>query len=591
MNFYSRPFPFPLPLLLLLLLLLWFAACSRSAPNLEPRQSPEAQLAERHMVSVACPHAAQAGLEILRAGGTAIDAAVAIQAMLTFSEPTESGIGGGAFLLFQSGETGEMLVFNGRETAPQAARPDRFLLLGQPLPLPLAVPTGAAFGVPGTLALLHEAHQQFGQLPWAALFQPAIDASRTGIPYPPALLQRVQADYSIQFFGDLRRHFVYQARGEAPQFRNEALAETLSRNAEEGPDVFYRGDLTGAMISTARARRPFRSDITAADFDAYQVLIQQPVCGSYRGYRLCGPPPPSSGGIAVLQILGMLEHFDFAALSPDDPAALHLIAEASRLAFADRFLYLGDPDFTDIPVQALLNPAYLCERAALIDPARAMSEAFAGDPLRLIPEQEGLPIPDEPESQGTTHFSVIDAYGNRVSMTSSIEAPFGNRMMTNGFLLNNQLTDFTFRPVFGGEPHPNAVAAGKRPRSSMSPFIVTDEAGELRLIVGSRGGSRIIGYVVQTLIGVLDWNLSIQQAAALPNMVHRGEYLELEAGTPYEALRPALEAMGHRVRISTMQSGVHGIEQILAPGSPGQRTHPRLRGGADPRLDGLATGD
>ena len=564
-------------------LLLWAAACSRPAPNLEPAQQPGEQLAANFMVSVACPHAAEAGRAVLRHGGTAIDAAVAIQAMLTFSEPTESGIGGGAFLLYRDAASGTMTVFNGRETAPMAAQPDRFTVLGQPLPLPLAIPTGAAFGVPGTLALLWDAHQQHGQLPWPELFEPAIEAAETGIPYPPALLQRVRADYSIQFFGDLRRHFVYQARGEAPVFRNPDLAETLRRLAEEGPDLFYRGELTDEMVRTARARRPFRSDITAADFDAYRVQQQQPVCGSYRGHTLCGPPPPSSGGIAVLQILGMLESFDLRRYQPDDPEALHLIAEASRLAFADRFLYLGDPDFTDIPVQALIDPDYLRKRAALIDPARAMTDAFPGDPLHMIPEQEELPIPDEPESQGTTHFSVADRYGNWVSMTSSIEAPFGNRMMTNGFLLNNQLTDFTFRPVFDGQPHPNAVAGGKRPRSSMSPFFVLDPEGELRLIVGSRGGSRIIGYVVQTLIGVLDWDLSIQQAAALPNMVHRGDALELEAGTPYETLRPALQALGHRVRITPMQSGVHGIEWLPATA--------QYRGGADPRLDGIATGE
>jgi gamma-glutamyltranspeptidase/glutathione hydrolase len=483
---------------------------------------------------------------------------------------------------------GNIMMYDGRETAPSAATPERFQWGGFDLPFLLSVPTGKAVGVPGTVAMLYEAHQAHGRLPWEELFSAAITAADEGVPYPPMMKRRVEADYSLQFFSDIREYFVYQARDKVEQedgppramLQNTELAETLRRIAEEGPPAFYEGGIAADIVENARRRWPLEGDMTLEDLQNYEPQLRDAVCGSYRAFTLCGAAPPSSGGITVLQILGMLESFEMASYAPDSPEAAHLLAEASRLAFADRQLYIGDPDFVDIPVVEMTAPGYLRQRAALISPDEALQEVFPGDPRAGIPELRQVALPPEMPSHGTSHFSIVDADGMAVSMTTSIEAPFGSRIMTNGFLLNNQLTDFSFSPELNGRPHPNAVAGGKRPRSSMAPFFVMDEAGELRYIIGSRGGSRIIGYVAQTLIGLIDWDLPMQQAVSLPNIVHRGQGLELEAGTAAAELKVRLEELGHEVEINEMQSGLHGIE----------RTATGWRGGADPRLEGVAKG-
>lgn len=549
--------------------------------NLTARQTEAERSSPAFMVSSAHPLATEAGLDVLRAGGTAVDAAVAVQMVLAFVEPPETGIGGGGFLLHHDAASGRTRFYDGRETAPAAADAERFRAFGHAVPLWAAIPTGRAVGVPGLVAMLGQAHAAHGTQPWADLLQPAITLAEAGIPMPERLRQQIADDPSLWLLEDTRHHFVLPARGDTPTLANPALADTLRTLAQDGPQALYSGDLAEAIVERAQARWPWRGDLSLDDLAGYSPEEREPVCGRYREWTICGAPPPSSGGIAVLQILGMLERFSLRELGPDSPLAIHLIAEASRLAFADRYRYLGDPAFVDVPVEGLIDRGYLAGRSALINPQRALDTAAPGEPGQraTIPEAEPA---DEDETLGTSHFTVVDAAGNLVALTSSVEAPFGARMVTRGFLLNNQLTDFTFDPVLeDGSAHPNAVAPGKRPRSSMSPLMVFDADGNVRLVIGSRGGARIIGYVVKALIGVLDWQLDVQEAIALPNFVHRGEVLELERGSRLEAHRDALEDLGHTVTTPRMTSGLHGIERIGAA----------WRGGADPRLDGVARGE
>jgi gamma-glutamyltranspeptidase / glutathione hydrolase len=531
------------------------------------------------MVSAAHPLAVEAGLDILRRGGSAVDAAVAVQMMLGFVEAPETGIGGGGFLLYRNAARGSMEFFDGRETAPAAAGPGRFMLLGRPAPRRLSMPTGRSVGVPGLVAMLELAHARHGRLAWAELLQPAIDAAEAGVPMPARLVAQSRGDKSLRLFADTRRAFVAPAAAAAPVLRNPDYADTL-RTLAKDPRAFYTGKIAAALIERARGRWPWRSDLELADLRDYQARERASLCGRYRQWTVCGAPPPSSGGIAILQALGMLEHFSLAALGPDSDEAIHLLVEAHRLAFADREHYVGDPDFVAVPTEALLDPAYLAARAQLIDPGRAMPEALPGTPMSSAARRNGPAVPAAPQG-GTSHFSIVDGDGNVVALTSSIEAPFGSRMISSGFLLNNQLTDFTFAPATEGRAHPNAVAAGKRPRSSMAPVIVLDAAGETRLVIGARGGPRIIGYVLKVLVGVLDWDLGIQEAIALPNFAPLAGRLELERGTGLAERRDAFEARGHRVRQLAMPSGLHGIEAV----STG------WRGGADPRLEGIARGD
>ncbi len=546
-------------------------------------------LSEEMMISAAHPLAVEAGLSVLGAGGNAIDAAVAVQMALNVVEPPESGIGGGAFLLYRDGITGNLTVFDGRETAPAAASEDRFMVGHWPVPLWAAIPTGLAVGVPGTLAMLHEAHTGHGILPWPDLFDPAIALAGDGFSMPERLKRQIDQDPSLWLFGDIRRHLVHPRRDDEPLLQNPELAKTFRHIAREGPDYFYRGDLTGQIIEAAKSRWPGRSDLTPEDFDNYRPVVREAICRDYRSWTICGIPAPSSGGVTLLQILGILEHFDLSGFAPGDLQAIHLVAEASRLAFADRSAWIGDPEFTDIPQNGLLNPVYLRQRAAWIDTLRAMDEVSPGipDPATTTASASVSPPISPPvsskQSFGTSHFSIVDRQGNAVAMTSSIEAPFGSRIMTNGFLLNNQLTDFTFQADQNGYRSPNAVEPGKRPRSSMAPVMVFDEEGELRLVIGSRGGSRIIGYVAKTLIGVLDWDLPLQDAIAMPNFLHSGRFLELEEGTAWSGIADSLKQMGHHVRVRPLESGIHGIERVYRDGWYWQ-------GGADPRMDGVAQG-
>lgn len=571
-----------IPAVVLLSLLTACSAETESTGVPEPAQSPDEQVAERFIVSAANPMAVDVGLAVLREGGNAMDAAVAVQMALNVVEPPESGVGGGAFLLYRDGRTGEMTVYDGRETAPATAEPDRFLWFGGfARPHVLSVPTGQAIGVPGLVAMLHQAHGERGSMAWSGLLQPAINMAEDGVPMPPRLQRQIESDFTLHLFGDIRRSLIEGYQHEPPRIINPALADSLRIIAEQGPDGFYQGPLAASIVAATRSRWPWPGDMTLDDLADYAPVKREAVCADYRQWTLCGIPPPSSGGITVLQILGILENFDLGRMEPGSAEAIHLIAEASRLAFADRFYYIGDPAFVEVPTRSLLDPGYLADRAALIRPGQALPAARAGEPGDAFIEE--APEPLDQESTGTSHFSIIDGEGNSVAMTTSIEAPFGSRIMASGFLLNNTLTDFTEHPVVEGYAVPNAVGPGKRPRSSMAPIIVLDEEGEVRLVVGSRGGSRIIGYLVKTLVGVLDWRLTIQQAASLPNFVHRSPDvgIELEAGTSIAGLAGVLAGMGHPVEVLELESGIHGLERIQGG----------WRGGADPRMDGVARGD
>ncbi|MEX1057578.1 MAG: gamma-glutamyltransferase [Natronospirillum sp.] len=534
------------------------------------------------MISASNPWAVQAGNGVLAAGGTALDAAVAVQMVLGFVEAPETGLGGGGFLLYHDAASGTLHTYDGRETASAAADPYQFTLFSLPLPRALALTFGQSVGVPGLVAMLGLAHAEHGTLPWADLLTPAIDLAETGVPVPDQLRHSLQRDPSLWLFQDMRRYFIGADRANPPVLQNTELANTLRRLADEGPDAFYHGDIPAAIIARAQRRRLGASTLTQSDFTAYEALPREPLCAPYREWTLCGPPPPTSGGLAVLQIMGILAFFDLHEMAPGSPEAVHLIAEASRLALADRFHYVGDPAVVNVPTEALLDPAYVARRADRIDPSSAATDVLPG---RIY--DNGRPAvppprvaPSAPVTEGTSHFTVVDAQGNMAVLTSSIEAPFGSRMMAEGFLLNNQLTDFTFQPNYQGGLHPNAVEPGKRPRSSMAPIVVYNQQNEPVLALGSRGGSRIIGYVVQMLVETLDWNQPIYSAVNSPRFLHSGEALELEADTPLVEHQAALSALGHTVSVRSLISGVHGV----------QRTPDGWVGGADPRLDGSASG-
>jgi len=557
-------------------------------------------IAKRQIVAAANPWAARAGIKILRDGGSAIDAAIAMQLVLTLVEPQSSGIGGGAFLMHWDGE--RVQAYDGRETAPMAATEDQFIGSdGQPLGFRDAAASGLSVGVPGVLRMLERVHRKHGRLKWAALFEPAIELAQNGFPVSPRMHALLERDAALRGNAAARALF-YDAQEHAlavgTVLKNPALADTLRTLASSGADAFYRGPIAIDMVRAARSEPHHPGRITEADLAAYQAPERDPVCVAYRSFRVCGMPPPSSGGIAVGQILGILEHFDLGSLRPLRPdgglqptaQAVHLISEAERLAFADRDSYLADPDFVHIDTSALLAPAYLAGRAERIGD-RSMGPAkpglAAGPGARFAPDQSA-------PRAATSHLCVVDQWGNAVAMTTSIEAAFGSRILVRGFLLNNQLTDFSFLPRGrSGEAAPvaNRVQPGKRPLSSMSPTLVFDRAsGRLVASVGSPGGTWIISFVVKTLVGLLDWQLGVQQAIDLPDFGSRNGPTELEAGRFEPALVQALQARGHSVVQFPMTSGLQAfVAASLAPGPlpPGTR----WTGGADPRREGIAIGD
>jgi gamma-glutamyltranspeptidase/glutathione hydrolase len=534
------------------------------------------------MVVAAHPLAARAAYDALKRGGGAVDAAIAAELVLNLVEPQSSGIGGGGFLLHYAARAGTLEAYDGREAAPAAARPDRFLGPdGKPLAWADAVVSGKSAGVPGLLRLLELAHREHGKLPWAGLFDPAIRLAEQGFPISPRLHALVAADRFLAQDGNARRYFYLpdgKAKPAGTLLKNPELAAVLRRVAAEGAGAFYRGPIARDIVTAVRGRKRSPGDLAESDLSAYAAKEREPLCGAYRRWKVCGMPPPSGGGFAVLQMLRILGHFDLRALRPDSLESVHLFAEAGRLAYADRNLYIADPAFVAAPLSALLDDRYLDSRAKLIDPKRSMGRAQAGDPARIA-ARRGVSEPLELPS--TTHISVVDAEGNAVALTASVEAAFGNRQMVRGFLLNNELTDFSWEPEERGKPVANRVEAGKRPRSSMSPTMVFDEQGKLVMVIGSPGGHSIINYVALTIVNVLDWGMDIQRAIAAPRTGSRNGPTELERGTPLERLAPQLERMGHSVRIRDEASGLHGI----------MRTKDGWVGGADPRREGVALGD
>ncbi len=554
------------------------------------RQEHKLARAERHMVAAAHPDAVAAGLEMLRAGGSAADAMVAVQLVLNLVEPQSSGIGGGAFLLYYDSETKKLRTFDGRETAPAAAT--EVLFMGPTLNRPDGVSMaffdaaigGRSVGTPGTVALLAAAHENYGRLPWKRLFEPAIALAENGFTVTHRLeeLLRDRHEERIRTHAPTASYFFPGGTNlkAGTVVTNRAFADTLQAIANQGPAAFYTGPIARDIAATVQGATENPGLLTEADLAAYQVVEREPVCHTYRRHRICGMGPPSSGALTVGQILGILEHFDMASFGAEDADSWHLLAEASKLAYADRARYMADSDFVPVPVKGLLDPAYLTLRAqsisldsVLATPASAGNPPWRDNPGFAPDRSQGRP--------GTSHISIVDSDGNAVSMTTTIEGAFGSQLMVRGFLLNNELTDFAFVPRHAGRPVANRLEPGKRPRSSMAPTMVFDPDGELMLVIGSPGGSRIIGYVARTLVAVLDWGLDIQEAIDLGHIVNRNGVTDIETGTEAVLFEPALAVRGHKTHQRDLNSGLHAI-YISKDG---------LFGAADPRREGVARGD
>ncbi len=577
------------------------AACGRNDAASAPDKAaalevppPQERAEKSWFISAANPHAAEAGAAVLRRGGSAVDAAIATQAVLGLVEPQSSGLGGGAFLLHYDPASGVLETYNGRETAPAAATPDRFLKdNGEPMGFYDAVVGGLSVGVPGTVRMLDLAHREHGALEWEELFSSAIALSESGFEVSPrlnGLLVRIPKLKQLPAAAD----YFYDDTG-APHavgyvLNNPAYAETLRTIADGGADAFYQGDIA-AMIVEAVTTAPNPGDMTLEDLSAYRPEKLEPVCSFYRAYQVCSMAPPSSGGVTLLQILALLEHFDLSGAGAHSIEALHLLFEASRLAYADRNQFLADNSMlegggglsvADV-ISGLLNPAYLAARAKEIDINIAASEVAPGDPSAFEAKPtagkwQNLAADASPEPPSTSHFVIVDGEGRVASMTSTVEFAFGSHLMAGGMVLNNQLTDFSFLPERDGMPVANAVAPGKRPRSSMTPVIVFDSEGQFWSALGSPGGPAIIGYVAKTLIAMIDWNMSAQEAINLPNAVYpRGEPL-LEEDSFDAQITAGLEASGHVLVQRALNSGVHAV-RIASDGS--------FDGGADPRREGV----
>jgi len=544
--------------------------------------SARSQVATRHMISAANPYASRAGLEMLRKGGSAVDAAIAAQMVLTLVEPESSGIGGGAFLLLYDAKHNKVTSFDGRETAPASATPGMFLdASGKPRPHMEIIPGGLSVGVPGVVAMLELVHKRYGKLKWATLFQPAITLAQRGFPVTRKMAAELREGPQMAQMPDIRRYLHHKDGSpvrEGETLKNSELARSLQLIARGGAKAFYTGAIAQAIVAKVQHAPVNRGGMTLVDLAHYHAVERAPVCGIYRIYRLCSMGPPSSGGIAVLQILGMLERFPSSQLQPDSLSEVHFVTQAERLAFADRAQYLGDPDAVHVPVAGLLDRNYLAQRALLIDPKRDMATAAPGTP----PAARSPYAPQRTRQlPGTSHLSVIDDSGQVVSMTTTIEFEFGADMMAKGFFLNNELTDFSFEPVRDGKPVANAPGPGKRPMSAMSPTIVFGPDGKFKIAAGSAGGPLIITDVASVISEMVDGNLPPQQAIDLPRFANLNSATILEKGTAIDSLDPQLTAMGHNVVERELISGLHVIERV--PGG--------YIGGADRRREGVALGD
>jgi gamma-glutamyltranspeptidase/glutathione hydrolase len=549
------------------------------------RSEKQASRAASYMTAAANPHAAEAGAAIMAAGGSAVDAAIATALVLNLVEPQSAGIGGGGFMLVWDNMRKTLRAFDGRETAPAGV--DRRLFFdaaGRKKGFMEVVVGGASVGVPGMLRMFELVHADYGRLPWAVLFQPAIRLAEAGFPISPRLHALLERDQQLRQMPAARALFYTEtgaARPVGSQLVNAPFAAVLRRLAAEGADVFYKGQIAADIVTAVR-NAPNPGGMALEDLTGYRAVERDPVCAPYRVYRVCTMPPPSSA-VNMLQTLGILSHFDLAQLAPLSPEAVHLVAQAGRLGYADRDYYVGDPDHVRMPLEGMTERGYLAGRAKLLDPARgSTTPAAPGEPPRkhgALPAAFGRDSAIELPS--TTHVSTVDAARNAVAMTVTIENVFGSKQMVHGFLLNNQLTDFSAEAEENGRAVANRIEPGKRPRSSMAPTVVFNADGSLRLVLGSPGGSRILGYVAQTVIGVLDWKLDIQQAISLPHYLDRNTGLELEEGTAAAALAETMRARGHKAGVIELNSGLQGIE-IRSDGS--------LIGGADPRREGVAVG-
>jgi gamma-glutamyltranspeptidase/glutathione hydrolase len=599
-----------LPALALIVSALTLVACNNASVPTLPlapesasgfRTDLKTQHAEKFMAAAANPLAAEAGREMLRRGGSAIDAAIAMQAVLTLVEPQSSGIGGGALIVLWDGKA--VRTYDGRETAPAGATEKLFLQAnGQPMGFTQAQIGGRSVGTPGVLRALELAHQKHGRLPWAQLFEPAIRLAGQGFAISPRLHQLIAADSSMPRSPEMMAYFRNadgSPKAVGTHLKNPALAAVFKRIAHEGPDALYKGPVAEEIAAKVQGHANPGS-LSLTDLANYQAKERAPLCTDYKRWQVCGMPPPSSGGIAVAQILGTLQALEardkrlaLAPLKPvkttapagiePDPQAVHLISEAERLAYADRAQYLADTDFVPVPVKGLVDPAYLASRAALIG-ERSMGTAKPGTPpgirVAYAPDRSPLRI-------STSQVVAVDDAGGAVSMTTTIESAFGSHIMVQGFMLNNEMTDFSFIPEENGQKVANRVEPGKRPRSSMAPTLIFDrQTGEFLATVGSPGGSQIIEYVAKSTIGLLDWNLDAQAAINLPNFGSRNGPTELEQGQFSPALIQALKDKGHSVSEIDMTSGTQAIVRVKD--AQGKAS---LTGGADPRREGQALGD
>ncbi|KEX94266.1 gamma-glutamyltransferase [Pseudomonas putida] len=599
-----------LPALALIITALTLGAChNASAPTLPTapenasgyRTDLQTRHASRHMAAAANPLAAEAGREMLRRGGSAIDAAIAMQAVLTLVEPQSSGIGGGALIVLWDGQS--VRAYDGRETAPAGATEKLFLQAdGQPMPFTQAQIGGRSVGTPGVLRALELAHRKHGRLPWAQLFEPAIELADQGFVISPRLHRLIAADSSIKRSAEMTAYFLNadgSPKASGTLLKNPPLAAALQRIAKEGPDALYKGPIAQEIVAKVQGHANPGS-LSLSDLVNYSAKERAPLCTDYKRWQVCGMPPPSSGGIAMAQILGTLQALETSdkrwALAPMQPVkastaagleptaeAVHLISEAERLAYADRAQYVADSDFVPVPVKGLIDKAYLASRAALVG-EHSMDTAKPGTPpgiqVAYAPDRSPLRI-------STSQVVAVDDQGGAVSMTTTIESAFGSHVMVQGFLLNNEMTDFSFIPEENGQKVANRVEPGKRPRSSMAPTLIFDrQSGEFVASLGSPGGSQIIEYVAKTTVGLLDWNLDTQAAINLPNFGSRNGPTELESGQFSPALIQALKDKGHRVNEIDMTSGTQAIVRVKD--AQGKAS---LAGGADPRREGETLGD
>ncbi|PSW55825.1 gamma-glutamyltransferase [Photobacterium leiognathi] len=556
---------------------------SQASDNIEPeptisQQSQQLVKGKEWMIATANKYASEAGADILSKGGSAVDAMITAQLVLGLVEPQSSGIGGGGFLVYWDNDNNQMTTFDGRETAPFAATPRLFQdNQGKPLKFYDAVVGGRSVGTPGTIKLLWRSHEQYGKLAWKSLFLPAIKLAKDGFIVSPRLAAMIEKDANNLSRYPATKAYFFDNDGNpikaGTKLTNPAYANTLLQIADYGPKAFYQGDIARDIVATVQQAEGNPGVLNTMDLASYSVKQREPICAPYRQYKVCGMGPPSSGALTLGQILAMLNHYPLAKLGADNVESWRLIGDASRLAFADRDRYMADSDYVPMPTRGLLDPAYLAQRAALLQGKQALTKVEPGSPpwnhAQKQTSDEALELPS------TTHLSIVDEEGNVVSLTSTIENSFGSRLMVRGFLLNNELTDFSFRSQIDGVPVANRIEPGKRPRSSMTPTIVMKDNQPV-LTIGSPGGSQIIGYVAKTLVAYLDWGMDLQQAINLPNMNNRFGTFELEQNTAATAWAPKLEKLGYKTQIKDLNSGIQAIS--IAP--------ELLTGAADPRREG-----